>query len=829
MFYIMLLSTLMTSLTLLTAHAGWYASNVPVGSASTIDECYVTSNTDNPTDPDIYSLRRQVITGYNNSLTSDCSKKIKVLTDVDLTIPLTLSGSSFQKGFTLEGQSEIASDTIINLSPISKDELTPVKDIDPSFIASDSDTAESCALIFQESDNVTVKNITFKGSKDTALCVFGNRTIFENVSVQDNAGIGIHFFSKNNSMTKSFILRNAKAGIVLENAENTITHIERFENNGLITNPKHLVSNSSLADSLQPELSDSPNYNGDTKYQLSIDFNNDVNQVDLYRVQSGTGLSQLQFVESRSASGSQTVTIPLDGSHNDAYMAIAIAAGVTSTPSEVLYLGDYPETEPDPSQTCAERSAHCKVIWPDWKNTPADSPSVSRPDCRPTRSSTGGMPNICTDSDHDGILDVCEDKNGNCKFEKELGETDAEKADSDNDGLIDGLEDSNQDGTYDPLTETDPNNEDSDGDNLNDLLEYGSDGVHQLQEPDPRLKDTDGDGIDDDKELGLDGHYDEGIDTHVYLRDTDQDGVDDGDEDKNHDGKIDYGETDPRVNDTDGDGLWDSEDLCPLHPANNCDPNCSITDLECLRANCIPDVPPPANLDSDGDGLSNLREDINFNCRLDDYESDPYDPDTDDDKLNDDKELIAGTDPRNPDTDGDHIPDGIEDYHNQGTPDSDECNPLMNDTDEDGISDQFEDLDHDGHWDQTPNIEAQPGQVLNPTLAGVESSCYEKDSDGDGLDDNEEDINGNGRYDVGETYAMNSDSDGDGAPDNVDPLPLWADVNDYNSVQGFPAQGCALQTHVSWRFHDVLMPVILLGLFMGIFYGVCSVAKRKEE
>ena len=57
--------------------------------------------------------------------------------------------------------------------------------------------------------------------------------------------------------------------------------------------------------------------------------------------------------------------------------------------------------------------------------------------------------------------------------------------------------------------------------------------------------------------------------------------------------------------------------------------------------------------DEDGDGLTDLEE-------VADVGTDPCNPDTDGDGLNDGDEVNLGTDPTNPDTDGDGVPDGAD-------------------------------------------------------------------------------------------------------------------------------------------------------------------------
>lgn len=123
--------------------------------------------------------------------------------------------------------------------------------------------------------------------------------------------------------------------------------------------------------------------------------------------------------------------------------------------------------------------------------------------------------------------------------------------------------------------------------------------------------------------------------------------------------------------------------------------------------------------DADRDGLLDGEEDLNGDGVLDAGETDPIDPDTDDDGLDDGFERAAEnpTDPTDPDSDADGIPDGVEDANANGRVDVGETDPTNPDSDGDGLVDGTEDFDGDGVVD--------PGES-DPRVA---------DTDGDGLDD----------------------------------------------------------------------------------------------
>jgi len=174
------------------------------------------------------------------------------------------------------------------------------------------------------------------------------------------------------------------------------------------------------------------------------------------------------------------------------------------------------------------------------------------------------------------------------------------------------------------------------------------------------------------------------------------------------------------------------------------------------RAQVEQDAPnAPADIDTDGDGLSDADEAI-YSTDPDKYDtdgdgfgdnfevvngSDPLNPngpdgpnpglDTDGDLLSDEQEAEIGTDPTKPDTDGDGLTDfgevGFEPGSSTGT------DPLQFDTDDDRLSNGFEVKEFG----------------TDPTLA---------DSDEDGLGDGDE-------LEIHQTDALNPDSDGDGFSD----------------------------------------------------------------
>jgi beta propeller repeat protein len=220
--------------------------------------------------------------------------------------------------------------------------------------------------------------------------------------------------------------------------------------------------------------------------------------------------------------------------------------------------------------------------------------------------------------------------------------------DSDGDGLSDGEE------VFKYFS--DWLNTDSDGDGTNDFLEARYYGTH------PAVLDTDHDGMDDTSERLYwenrpDTTWNEDSDGdgiyNIIEWDSDDDGLYDFWQDKIGNGQWDdpeeeWGEvgdsgnggygTDPAFSDTDNDGLddkaeidyWDNihKDLWSEMPGYVITTWDSDSGGEAGVINLLDD-------DSDGDGLLDGDE-------VNDYRSDPANADADDDKLNDNEEVIAG-------------------------------------------------------------------------------------------------------------------------------------------------------------------------------------------
>ncbi len=325
-----------------------------------------------------------------------------------------------------------------------------------------------------------------------------------------------------------------------------------------------------------------------------------------------------------------------------------------------------------------------------------------------------GTSPLNADSDFDGLSDA---------DEINLYATDPNAWDSDGDGLPDGWEATHsldpksaaeQNGaTGDPdgdmldnLNEyafyTDPHDADSDDDTLSDRTEV------MVFHTDPNAPDTDQDGLDDADEVLV--YFSDPLNN-----DTDDDTLPDGEEVHSHG-------TDPVKMDSDGDWMWDDWEL-----AHGFDP-LSAAD---------------AWLDADNDGLSNVTEflfqDEGYDPHAADASGFDWQADPDHDGLTNQQELQTYlTNPAQPDTDGDTLDDGWEiEYGMSATvnnntdaitgndsdddPDGDhldnemECqlgtDPFDADTDADGVNDDVEDAQA-----TNPNNAASSTPPLNGTI-----------------------------------------------------------------------------------------------------------------
>lgn len=352
--------------------------------------------------------------------------------------------------------------------------------------------------------------------------------------------------------------------------------------------------------------------------------------------------------------------------------------------------------------------------------------------------------------------------------------TDPTDPDSDNDGLGDGVEDANADGTVTNTIgmtgsagsgETDPNDADTDGDGLRDGDEIAL-GTNPLD------TDTDDGGTEDGTEVladgtdptvqgddaafdldndGLSNAQEGALGTDPADPDSDNDGIDDGDEVGN-DAVLNLGDTNPLDADTDNDGLSDGDEV--------------------LGADALPnsgDETDPLDPDSDADGLNDGLESgvtTPVAAGTSDGNNTPFaGTDTGSPNFVADTEPGTTTDPTDPDTDNDGLQDGVEDSNGDGatgpvviggtgTSGSGETDPNNRDSDGDGLSDGNE---SDG----------------NGVLDGIGATDpLDTDTDDGGIDDGTEVLTDLTNPTAGNGGDDRIDTDGDGIFDfgDVDPL-----------------------------------------------------------
>jgi len=172
-------------------------------------------------------------------------------------------------------------------------------------------------------------------------------------------------------------------------------------------------------------------------------------------------------------------------------------------------------------------------------------------------------------------------------------------------------------------------------------------------------------------------------------------------------------------------------------------------------------------VDTDGDDLSDYEEPL--------LGTDPNDPDSDNDGLNDGEEVdIYGTNPNDPDTDGDTLPDGWEVDNGLDPNNGAGAQGAGGDPDVDGLTNAGElaagtdplnpDTDGDGLLD---GVETNTGTFVNSGDTGTDPN--NPDTDGDGLLDGVETNTGTfvNSGDTG-TDPNNPDTDFDGLLDGVE-------------------------------------------------------------
>lgn len=314
------------------------------------------------------------------------------------------------------------------------------------------------------------------------------------------------------------------------------------------------------------------------------------------------------------------------------------------------------------------------------------------------------------DYDYDGLSNLSE---------IQTYSTDPMNWDTDGDGMDDGWEitnglDPNDDGSIDPANGAlgDP-----DGDGLENLYEYWYWG-------NPHSQDTDGDGLSDFDELFIYG-------TSLYESDSDYDGLDDYAE------VTTYG-TDPWNWDTDGDYLSDGDELL-IYGTNplkmDTDGDWMDDDWE-IDHGLDPTDAADGLLDADSDGLANQLEYVFMDQGYDPFVADnaatfPWAEDPDYDGLTTAQEFNTYlTNPRQPDTDDDGLDDGWEIQFGY--------DPLVNnETDANSAND--------------PNADPDGDNLTNSQEATYGTNPNDPDTDGDGVNDDVEIAQGSNPLDPNDT------------------------------------------------------------------------------
>jgi len=372
------------------------------------------------------------------------------------------------------------------------------------------------------------------------------------------------------------------------------------------------------------------------------------------------------------------------------------------------------------------------------------------------------------DSDNDGLTDGVEDTDANGAVTNTIGgsgtggsgETDPNRADTDGDGLRDGDE-VNGTGPLAVVGPTDPLDTDTDDGGTEDGTEVLADGTDPAADAsDDAAADPDTDGLSNAQEAILGTDPDDA--------DTDNDGIDDGDEVGN-DATLNLGDTNPLDADSDDDGLADNAEL--------------------LGADGVPnsgDETDPLVVDTDGDGLTDGLESgivVPVASGTSDGNSTPFaGTDTGSPNFDVDTDPTSTTDPTDPDTDNDGLQDGVEDADGDGstgtiviggtgTSGSGETDPNNRDSDGDGLTD---------------GNEADGSGVLGGIGA---TDPLDTDTDDGGIDDATEVLTDLTNPTAGNGADDQLDSDGDGIIDSADADPFDPCVPDFPSPSCVDSDG----------------------------------------
>ncbi|MCB1129476.1 MAG: hypothetical protein KDN05_00005, partial [Verrucomicrobiae bacterium] len=331
-----------------------------------------------------------------------------------------------------------------------------------------------------------------------------------------------------------------------------------------------------------------------------------------------------------------------------------------------------------------------------------------------------------TDFDADGVNDGDEYANDSSPL----------LADTDGDGISDANELAGNDAAGSPtgFGPTRPNNADTDGDGISDPNEIAgndADGVSTGFGPtNPNSADSDSDTIPDDYEIANNLNPNDNTGDNGSTGDPDTDGLDNAGEFANN--------TNPNLADTDADGLNDGPEVdgslnaydefgalvgagnggASSNPLDSDSDDDGILDGEEINEGVDGYVTDPNSDDSDGDFLGDTWEIDNS--------LDPTDPtgdngdfgDPDSDGLDNFGEQAEGTDPQNPDTDADGLNDG----------------PEYDGTDNSGVDYGFgftdpldEDSDNDGILDGEEMVLGTDGFITNPNSADTDSDGFSDD------------------------------------------------------------------------------------------------------